>query len=304
MNGELIMDGIIPVIKPPGITSHDAVGIMRRLLHERRIGHTGTLDPMAMGVLPIFIGKATRLVEYTSEYRKVYVAEGQFGISTDTEDITGTPLPLLDTKGPQWLPPSFSLLQETCTRFEGVLQQTPSMYSAIKINGRRAYEWAREGVPIEMPSREITIYSTTLLAYTYPWFTIRVECSGGTYIRSLLRDIGIALGIPCTMSALLRSQVGPYVISDAATFEEVESQGTRLLRPMEYAVSHIPRLDVNEKQALLFTQGQTLSVFDFSSDEIMGIQTICALFLGQEFIGIGERRGSYIKGKKIIYGQS
>ena len=310
------MDGIIPVIKPPGITSHDAVGIMRRILSERRIGHSGTLDPMAIGVLPIFVGKATRLVEYTNDYKKVYIAEGQFGFATDTEDITGNPLPTppfnvnndgyhnIVSETPTNSAPTFAELKSTCELFTGAIQQTPSSYSAIKIKGRRAYEWAREGIAVELPSREITIYTISLLAYRYPWFTIRVECSGGTYIRALLRDILNALHIPCTMTALLRSKVCEYTIANAVTFEEVEAEGMHLLHPMEEAVTHLNRIEVNEEQVQSLIQGKRLSIETFRNGTALKESGIYSLFSAGKFFGIVEQTETYIKGKKMIYEQS
>lgn len=180
------MDGVFPFLKPPGIPSHDAVGICRRLLKERRIGHSGTLDPLAYGVLPIFVGKATRIIEYTESMTKTYVAEGRFGFGTDTEDITGNPLQAEVT--PSTIP-TWEVLAATVASFTGKQDQTPSIYSAIKINGRRAYELAREGVEFTLPARSIEISECSLLAFSYPYFTIRVTSSAGTYIRALLRDI-------------------------------------------------------------------------------------------------------------------
>ena len=193
------MDGVLPFLKPPGITSHDAVGICRRILKEKRIGHSGTLDPMAYGVLPIFLGKATRLIEYTDGFNKTYVAECKFGTFTDTEDSTGQPvLPDEDMKlvngvtvledsseiNETLIPPPWDELSSVLSRFVGTQEQRPSKYSAIKINGIRAYEYARKGIPVELPMRTITISNIELVAYGFPYFTIRVTCSGGTYIRS------------------------------------------------------------------------------------------------------------------------
>ena len=182
------MDGVFPFLKPPGITSHDAVGICRRLLKERRIGHSGTLDPLAYGVLPIFVGKATRIIEFTESMTKTYVAEGRFGYGTDTEDITGNPLQaeITPTTIPTW-----EELGAIVASFTGKQDQTPSIYSAIKINGRRAYELAREGVEFTLPARTIEITECTLLAYAIRILPFVVTCSAGTYIRALLRDIEV-----------------------------------------------------------------------------------------------------------------
>lgn len=290
------MDGVLPFLKPPGITSHDAVAICRRILKEKRIGHSGTLDPMAYGVLPIFLGKATRLIEYTDEFSKTYVAECKFGTFTDTEDSTGQPvLPdssmslapgvvlhenvvhtnssgetdYIETVVPvgsyitdDIMVPSWQQLNEVLATFVGTQQQTPSKYSAIKVNGIRAYEYARKGIHIELPSRAITIESIELLAYGFPYFTIRVTCSGGTYIRSLLRDICLKLGIPGTMMSLARTEVGPFTIKGSYMAEELMVRGESLLLPTDSAVLHLSKIDVDSVQLKMMVQGKELPIVE------------------------------------------
>lgn len=271
------MDGVLPFLKPPGITSHDAVGICRRILKEKRIGHSGTLDPMAYGVLPIFLGKATRLIEYTDGFDKTYVAECKFGTFTDTEDSTGRPvLPDEDMKlayGVQLLenssiikegliPPTWDDLTSLLSRFVGTQEQRPSKYSAIKINGIRAYEYARKGIPVELPMRTITISNIELVAYGFPYFTIRITCSGGTYIRSLLRDICIQLGIPGTMTSLTRTRVGPFSIQSSYIAEELTLYGEKLVLPTDIAVSHLLKVDVNSVQLKMMVQGKELPIVE------------------------------------------
>ena len=216
------MDGVISLIKPPGITSHDAIGICRRILKERRIGHSGTLDPLAYGVLPIFVGKATRAIEYTESIGKTYVAECKLGIETDTEDSTGNILRTMEiSKAPSW-----DELEQAVQSFQGSIEQRPSKYSAIKINGQRAYDLARAGVEFELPARLIQIYDIELLAYAFPFFTIRVRCSAGTYVRALLRDICIRLGLCGMMTQLCRTAVGQCNIEQSVTIEELETVDT------------------------------------------------------------------------------
>ncbi|WP_277302477.1 tRNA pseudouridine synthase B, partial [Veillonella caviae] len=288
------MDGVLPFLKPPGITSYDAVAICRRILKEKRIGHSGTLDPMAYGVLPIFLGKATRLIEYTDEFSKTYVAECKFGTFTDTEDSTGQPVlpdssmslvsgvvlhenmvhtnssgetdyienvvPVGSYITDDIMVPSWQQLNEVLATFVGTQQQTPSKYSAIKVNGIRAYEYARKGIPIELPSRAITIESIELLAYGFPYFTIRVTCSGGTYIRSLLRDICLKLGIPGTMTSLARTEVGPFTIKGSYMAEELMVRGESLLLPTDSAVLHLSKIDVDSVQLKMMVQGMELRI--------------------------------------------
>lgn len=271
------MDGVLPFLKPPGITSHDAVAICRRILNEKRIGHSGTLDPMAYGVLPVFLGKATRLIEYTDGFDKTYVAECKFGTFTDTEDSSGQPvLPdndmvlrdgvLLNESSQSSelsdaiVKPTFEELVNTLNTFFGVQNQRPSKYSAIKVNGIRAYEYARKGISVELPLRKIHIKHIELVAYGFPYFTVRVTCSGGTYIRSLLRDICVSLGIPGTMTSLARTQVGPFDIGSAKMAEELMIHGESLLLPTDTAVSHLSKVTVNSVQLKMMVQGKQLSI--------------------------------------------
>lgn len=247
------MDGVFSFLKPPGITSHDAVGICRRLLKEKRIGHSGTLDPLAYGVLPIFVGKATRLIEYTENHRKIYVAEARFGIATDTEDSTGNMI-----AENSLVVPTYEEVVAAIASFIGLQEQVPSMYSAIKVNGKRAYELAREGKEFTLPSREIEIFHIELLAYAYPYMTFRVECSSGTYIRALIRDIAHKLGTVAMMTQLARTAVGDMSIHMSYTAEEVESLGEAVLSPMDSVLHHLPIISFAREEAIALGQGKLL----------------------------------------------
>lgn len=308
------MDGVLPFLKPPGITSHDAVGICRRILKEKRIGHSGTLDPMAYGVLPIFLGKATRLIEYTDGFDKTYVAECKFGTFTDTEDSTGQPvLPDEDIKlayGVQLLenssiimegliPPTWDELTSLLSRFVGTQEQRPSKYSAIKINGIRAYEYARKGIPVELPMRTITISNIELLAYGFPYFTIRVTCSGGTYIRSLLRDICIQLGIPGMMTSLTRTKVGPFSIQSSYIAEELTLCGEKLVLPTDIAVSHLSKVDVDSVQLKMMVQGKALPIVEAFSHTVPSEKY--RAYGANGFIGILRRTKDSLKVDKNIF---
>lgn len=308
------MDGVFPFLKPPGITSHDAVGICRRILKEKRIGHSGTLDPMAYGVLPIFLGKATRLIEYTDGFDKTYVAECKFGTFTDTEDSTGQPvLPDDDmnlTSGvtlltdhsainERLIPPTWNELSSVLSRFVGTQEQRPSKYSAIKINGIRAYEYARKGIPVELPMRTIAISTIELVAYGFPYFTIRVTCSGGTYIRSLLRDICIQLGIPGTMTSLARTCVGPFDIQSAYIAEELTIHGEKLLLPTDIAVSHLSKVDVNSVQLKMMVQGKELPIVEAFSHTIPSEKY--RAYGPHGFVGILKRTKHSLKVDKNIF---
>ena len=310
------MDGVLPFLKPPGITSHDAVAICRRILNEKRIGHSGTLDPMAYGVLPVFLGKATRLIEYTDGFDKTYVAECKFGTFTDTEDSSGQPvLPdndmvlrdgvLLNESSQSSelsdaiVKPTFEELVNTLNTFFGVQNQRPSKYSAIKVNGIRAYEYARKGLPVELPLRKIHIKNIELLAYGFPYFTVRVTCSGGTYIRSLLRDICVSLGIPGTMTSLARTQVGPFDIGSAKMAEELMIHGESLLLPTDTAVSHLSKVTVNSVQLKMMVQGKQLSIdseFSYTKPD-----HYYRAYGPHGFIGIMKRTNHTLKVEKNIF---
>lgn len=310
------MDGVLSFLKPPGITSHDAVAICRRILKEKRIGHSGTLDPMAYGVLPVFLGKATRLIEYTEGFDKTYVAECKFGTFTDTEDSSGQQvLPDKDMVlrdgvllneyiqsselSDAMLKPTFAELVNTLNTFIGVQNQRPSKYSAIKINGIRAYEYARKGIPVELPLRQIHIKHIDLIAYGFPYFTVRVTCSGGTYIRSLLRDICVSLGIPGTMTSLARTQVGPFDIGFAKMAEELMIHGESLLLPTDTAVSHLSKVTVNSVQLKMMVQGKQLSIdSEFSYTEPDHYYRAYGPY---GFIGIMKRTNHTLKVEKNIF---
>lgn len=310
------MDGVLPFLKPPGITSHDAVAICRRILKEKRIGHSGTLDPMAYGVLPVFLGKATRLIEYTDGFDKTYVAECKFGTFTDTEDSSGQPV-LPDTDmvlrdgvilnksiqsselSDSMLKPTFDELVNTLNPFVGIQNQRPSKYSAIKVNGIRAYEYARKGVPVELPLRKIHIKNIELVAYGFPYFTVRVTCSGGTYIRSLLRDVCVSLGIPGTMTSLARTQVGPFDIGSAKMAEELMIHGESLLLPTDTAVSHLSKVTVNSVQLKMMVQGKQLPIDrEFSYTEP---DHYYRAYGPHGFIGIMKRTNHTLKVEKNIF---
>lgn len=310
------MDGVLPFLKPPGITSHDAVAICRRILKEKRIGHSGTLDPMAYGVLPVFLGKATRLIEYTDGFDKTYVAECKFGTFTDTEDSSGQPVlsdndmvlrdgVLLNESSQSSelsdaiVKPTFEELVNRLNTFSGVQNQRPSKYSAIKVNGIRAYEYARKGISVELPLRKIHIKNIELVAYGFPYFTVRVTCSGGTYIRSLLRDICVSLGIPGTMTSLARTQVGSFDIGSAKMAEELMIHGESLLLPTDTAVSHLSKVTVNSVQLKMMVQGKQLSIdseFSYTKPD-----HYYRAYGPHGFIGIMKRTNHTLKVEKNIF---
>ena len=209
------MNGILLIDKPESWTSNDVVQKLRGILHEKRIGHAGTLDPMATGLLTVFVGRATRAVEFAEGDRKRYLAGLRLGLTTDTQDITGEVLRQCEAGV------SREALEEALQAFRGELRQTPPMYSAVKVNGRRLYELARKGETVERKEREITVYSLEVLEKKDEDWLLDVSCSKGTYIRSLCRDIGEALGCGAAMESLKRTRAGGFDLRDAYTIDEV-----------------------------------------------------------------------------------
>ena len=211
------LNGIILVDKPSDWTSHDVVGKLRGILHERRIGHSGTLDPMATGLLVVFVGRATRAVEFAEADSKEYIAGLRLGVSTDTQDITGNTLKSSNSL------PSRAELEQALGAFKGEISQIPPMYSAIKVGGKKLYELARRGESIERKPRKITIDMLDIIGENDGDYILDVVCSKGTYIRTLCNDIGDALGCGGCMSSLRRVKAGAFSIEQAHTIDEIQA---------------------------------------------------------------------------------
>ena len=209
--------GVINVYKEAGFTSHDVVARLRGICKQKKIGHTGTLDPDAVGVLPVCLGNATRLCDMLTDRTKEYVASFRLGIVTDTQDLSGK---VLESHTPDMDPQS---VRQAVSSFVGDQLQIPPMYSALKVDGKRLYELAREGKTVERKARQITIYELELLKEEHPDYTMRVCCSKGTYIRTLCHDIGQKLGCGGVMTHLLRSRVGEFRAEDAYRLSEIQS---------------------------------------------------------------------------------
>jgi len=228
-------NGILIIDKPAGWTSMDVCAKIRGILHEKRVGHGGTLDPMATGVLPVFVGQATKAVEFAENSRKEYIAGLRLGLVTDTEDTTG------ETLESRPVAVSRQELEAALDRFRGELQQIPPMYSAVKVQGKKLYELARKGREVERKPRPVTIHELELLeAVSETDFRLRCVCSKGTYIRTLCHDIGQTLGCGGTMCALRRTMAAGFTLADAVTLEEVREQGEALLWPLDSLFAGYP----------------------------------------------------------------
>jgi tRNA pseudouridine55 synthase len=256
------LDGILVVDKPIGPTSHDIVGLVRRLAATRRVGHGGTLDPFASGVLPVFLGRATRVVEFHLAERKRYRATVCFGASSSTDDIEGE---LTPAEGPA---PTQAAVGATLVDFIGTIQQRPPAYSAVKLGGRRAYALARAGETVELQPREVTIHELTLVDWDgsdpeRPLAVLDVTCSAGTYVRALARDLGERLGSGAYLGALRRTGAGPFGDADALplhTIREAASQGSEeleaLLRPVDFGLERFPEVQLTDREVDAVARGQ------------------------------------------------
>jgi tRNA pseudouridine55 synthase len=231
------LDGVLVIDKPAGITSHDVVAALRRVLGEPRAGHTGTLDPMATGVLPVLLGRATRLAQFLSGGPKTYEAAISFTFETDTDDASGSRV----TSGEAQV--DRATLDAALTAFRGTWLQTPPAYSAKKVGGQRAYALARAASPAQLKAAPVTVHELELIALEGPMATFRVVCSPGFYVRALARDLGRAVGTGGHLTALRRLESGPFGIDDAVPLDRVLSDpacGRRRVRPPAVAVGHLP----------------------------------------------------------------
>ncbi len=277
------MQGLLLLNKPKGITSFSAVSAVKRVAHEKRVGHTGTLDPMATGVLPVFLGRATALSSLMLDADKKYIAEIQLGITTDTCDITGEVLEECEVKVNQ------NDVENILERFRGKISQIPPMYSALKKDGVRLYDLARQGKTVDIEPREIEVHELSILnpLDENNRFSVLCHVSKGTYIRSLARDIGEALGCGATLTALQRTETAGFDISRCIALDKIneESIGGYLLNE-ETAVKHLRALSVTKNQAVRFCNGgqlafERLNVTNFNENELFRIK------YKNQFLGIG-----------------
>lgn len=249
------MNGIVIVDKPQGWTSQDVTARLRRVYATRRIGHGGTLDPMATGVLPVFVGRATRGVEFFEHAEKTYDTVLLLGRTTDTQDVTGA---TLAEKAVHLSPAD---MERVLPRFRGDILQVPPMYSALKVNGKKLYELARKGQEVERQPRPITVFELTNLGFDGTRLSLRVKCSKGTYIRTLCQDIGEALGCGGCMEALRRVRAGEYGIEDAVPLEQLLESETpeRYLRGLDTMFAHCPAVTLTPNQEKRCRNGNPFS---------------------------------------------
>lgn len=270
------MDGVIVIRKEKGFTSHDVVAKLRGILHMKKIGHTGTLDPDAEGVLPVALGKATRLVDMITDKEKTYEAVMRLGVITDTQDMSGTVLSQTT---------ELSVTEEelciVVSSFVGDYMQVPPMYSALKVNGKKLYELAREGKTVERKPRPVHFYEIEILDISFPLVRFRVTCSKGTYIRTLCHDIGEKLGCGAAMESLLRTKVGRFTLDDAITLaqtEEAVKKGTieSKILGIEEILAEYPRVCCTKEGDRLLANGNPLVQALVDAQEKKGWIRMCS----------------------------
>lgn len=272
-------NGFVNVLKAPGITSHDIVAHLRKVYGMKKIGHAGTLDPAAAGVLPIALGKATRMLEYMDDVDKSYTAEVTFGYATDSGDDTGKVIEEMSS----YQMPSEDAIKEVLETFRGEIKQRPPIYSAVRINGQKAYNLARKNIEVEMPERTVFIHDIEFHEMKENGFVFSVKCSKGTYIRSLCIDIGKKLGIPTVMSFLVRTHVGAFKLENAWTTEEIGMLPHKALYAVDFPIKHLPEYKITEDEALMIKQGKKIDV----AEGVEISEKFIRLYTDKEFVGIG-----------------
>ena len=294
------MNGVINLFKPRGMTSHDAVSHLRKILKIKKIGHIGTLDPNATGVLPLCIGKATRIVEYLVDLDKEYVGELTLGIRTDTQDMDGKVISTSEKKVDE------NQIHSIMEKYQGNLSQLPPMYSALKHKGKKLYELAREGKNVERQPRNIKIYDQKIIdIQDCNSIIFYVKCSRGTYIRTLCDDIGMELGTFGYMSYLIRTGVGDFKINDSYSIEYIKKLGKEkfenILIPMDVALGHLDEIVVEEKNYDKLING---NIIKLNSQNGERANKSLRVYCNNKFIGIGKiimkDSNFYVKMDKVL----
>ena len=265
------MNAIINLLKPAGMSSHDAVYLLRKLTGFKHIGHTGTLDPMAAGVLPLCLNSAARINEYLDMDRKTYRCEMILGLTTETMDIWGE---VVEDRRDQIQGITEDDIRKAMEPINGLILQTPPKYSAVRIDGRRLYDYARSGDEVKIPKRPVVIYSLDLVSYDPEKGRVMfdVVCSKGTYIRSICHDVGQTLGVGATMSFLVRSATGAFTLENAVTPEQLQEDWTKYVMPADLPLPHLGRLDLRQGRGAWFSNGGWLMASDLVNKEEPGVK--------------------------------
>ncbi len=295
------MDGILIINKEKGFTSHDVVAKLRGILGQKKIGHTGTLDPNAEGVLPVCLGKATKVCDLLTDTDKCYETVMHLGVETDTQDLTGTVLARRPVEATE------EEIRAAAESFVGSYEQVPPMYSALKVNGQKLCDLARAGREVERAPRPVKIYSLQILAWDLPRVRLRVECSKGTYIRTLCHDIGQRLGCGAAVEELIRTRAGRFELSQARTLGEIETLRDRgelvsVRIPLEEIFAELPRFQVHPERDIALQNGNALRLSWGETSE--PLQGECAVYFSDgRFAAVYEtqEKQDSLKVKKCSY---
>lgn len=282
-----INNGFINFNKAAGMTSHDAVNFLRKIFQTKKIGHGGTLDPAATGVLPIAVGRATKFLEYLTDCDKTYRAEILLGTSTDSGDLDGK----IISQTENFSMPTLGELQIASKKFIGEIEQTPPKFSAIKINGQKAYDLARKNIDFEIPKRLVKIYRLEILNVEKNIVTVEIDCSKGTYIRSLAIDFGESLNLPTTLKNLQRTRVGNFKIENSVTLGELKSNGENFLLPVEDCLN-FEKFFLPVHRVKAFLNGLPTNVNE--SDKIVKV------YADEKFLGVGKIFSGELRSAKIV----
>ncbi len=286
-----MINGIVNIYKEKGYTSHDVVAVLRKVVGQKKIGHTGTLDPDATGVLPVCLGRATKVCELLTDHDKTYEALLLLGKTTDTQDISGE---VLEEKDPAHL--TEEEVRSCIESFIGEYDQVPPMYSALKVNGKKLYELAREGKTVERKSRRVQIHGIRIVEMNLPHVRMEVDCSKGTYIRTLCHDIGEKLQVGGCMEELERTKVGRFLKEDAVTLDEVrqkmeQGEGTELFTPLDQIFAELPAVTVTDAKAWMSYNGNDLPErFLLEKEEWTDGQEVRVYDSRKNFIGLYQYR--------------
>ncbi|MCH5344072.1 MAG: tRNA pseudouridine(55) synthase TruB [Acetatifactor sp.] len=301
-----MINGIINIYKEAGFTSHDVVAKMRGICGQKKIGHTGTLDPQATGVLPVCLGSGTKLCDMLTDKDKEYVAELLLGVTTDTQDTTGAVLTEKTVTAESF---TEEALREVILGFVGEYDQVPPMYSALKVNGRKLYDLAREGKVVERKARRVTIHEIEILSIALPMVKLRVDCSKGTYIRTLCADIGERLGCGGTMQSLVRTKVGGFLLRDAIRLSELQARKDageleQVVIPVDSVFSDCPALHIRGDNAALLENGNAIPIAStVEREQYVPGRWVRFYRQDESFAGIyayDEEKGKYIPVKMFL----
>lgn len=292
-----MISGILNINKEVGISSNKCVSLVKKALDTRKVGHTGTLDLEASGVLPIVVGKATRVSDFLMDERKEYITEAIFGKRTDTLDYDGQVVATSDVIFTR------EDLEKEMENFTGEITQIPPMYSALKVNGQKLYDLARKGIEVERKKRQVNIYSFDIIDFNFPKATFKITCSKGTYIRTLIDDLGENLGSYAYVNSLTRSKVGDFYLEDAINSDDLlnmsREEVLRKLKSVDYALKAYPEVILDKSYLKQATNGMTMAV------DQMDVDSLHRVYVENEFIGLGKAHKSkdkyFLKMEKVFY---